>query len=94
MAQTTVLAAAQTAAQSSDIVVAQGTVVSVGLFAAVDVPSTVRCAVFIKGPAGAQFIGALTGNTPTMLLSGPGTFYVSRPSLTAIGVNVGAFTEA
>ena len=94
MAQTTVLAAAQTAAQSSDITVSVGAVASVGLFAATEVPSTVRCAVYMKGPSGAQFIGALTGNNPTMLLSGPGAFYVSRPSLASIGVNVGVFTEA
>ncbi|MEN6303633.1 MAG: hypothetical protein ABFD96_12965 [Armatimonadia bacterium] len=94
MAQSTVLAAAQTAGQSSDITVAVGSVVSIGLFATVDIPSTVRCAVFMKGPSGAQFVGALTGNNPQMAVSGPGTFYVSRPSLASIGVNVGVYTEA
>lgn len=91
MAQSTVLAAGLTAATSSDIVVAAGATVTVGLFSAVKVPAYIRCAVHIDGPTGSQVIGALSGNNVTLTLSGPGTFFVTRP---AVGVSVGVFTEA
>lgn len=93
MAQSTVLAAAQTAAQSSDITVAVGAQVTVGLFASSDVPLPVRCSVWLKGPSGAQFISALTGVNTSTVLSGPGTFFVRRPVISDYGVNVGVFTE-
>lgn len=91
MAQTTVLSAGTTAATSTDIVVAAGSVVTVGLFSAVKVPASVRCPVHIDGPTGSQVIGALSGNNVTLTLSGPGTFFVTRP---VVGVSVGVFTEA
>lgn len=94
MAQTTVLAAAQTAAQSSDIVVAAGASVTVGLFAASDINMRVRCPIHIKGPTGSRVIGYLTGRDTSTVLSSPGTYFVTRPSITALGLNVGVFTDA
>jgi len=94
MTQTTVLAAAQTAAASSNIVVVAGQQITVGLFASSEVPSPVRCSIFQKGPSGAQFIAALTGINVSTVLTGPGTFYVTRPVISTYGVNVGVYTES
>jgi len=94
MTQTTVLAAAQTAAVSSDIVVAPGSQVSVSIFAAAGIPAGVRCSLLLKTPGKPERIAALTSINPTALVTGPGTFVVSRPLITSFGVNVGAFTES
>ena len=93
MAQNTVLAAAQTAADSSNITVAAGQTVTVGLFAASKIPAPVRCAIHIDGPTGDQIVGVLTGINHTTVLSGPGTFFVRRPVISAYGVSVGVMTE-
>lgn len=94
MAQTTVLAAAQTAAQSSDIVVSPGTTATVSLFASGKISSRVRCPIHLKGPTGSRVIGWLSGRNVSTVLSGPGTYFVTRPSITEFGLNVGVFTEA
>lgn len=94
MAQTTVLAAAQTAAVSSDIVVPAGSQVSVSIFAAAGIPAGVRCSLLMKTPSKPERIAALTSINPSTLITGPGTFVVTRPLITAFGVNVGAFTES
>lgn len=94
MTQTTVLAAAQTAAQSSDIVVAPGATVTVALFAASKINAGVRCPIHLKGPTASRVIGYLSGNGTSSVLSGPGTFFVTRPAITSYGLNVGVFTES
>lgn len=93
MTQTTVLAAAQTADTSSNIVVTPGVQVTVGLFASSKIPATVRCAIHIDGPAGDQVVGVLTGINHTTVLTAPGTYFVRRPAITDYGVNVGVMTE-
>lgn len=62
MAQTTILAAAQTTATSTDVVVPAGAVVTIGLFATGDVPPQARAAVYIDTPSGDQFVKFLQGN--------------------------------
>lgn len=94
MAQATILAAAQTAAQSTDIVVPAGTQVTVSLFAASKINQRVRCPIHQKGPTGSRVIGYLNGRTVSTVLSGPGTFFVTRPAITEFGLNVGVFTES
>jgi Ni,Fe-hydrogenase I small subunit len=96
MAQSTILASAQTAATSSDVVIAAGASAVVGIFAAagVQIPEGVRCTVLQDTPGNDNAIKFLTAQEPTTVINGPGTFRVWRPAITAYGVNVGAFSEA
>lgn len=90
MAQNTILAAGTTAATSTDVVVAAGAVVTVGIFSAVEIPDSVRVSVRQDTPSGDNFVTHLTGRTLSVVLSGPGTFRVYRPVTT---VSLGVFTE-
>lgn len=93
MTQTTVLAAGNTEATSTDIVVAAGAQVTVGLFSASGVlPYGVRFIVYQDTPGGDQFVARLEENARTTVLSGPGTYRVKRPAYT--GTAFGVFTEA
>lgn len=99
MTQTTALAAAQTAATSSDITVAAGAVVTVALF-------TDRADGVIP-TAGLEYwlyldtvsadnkivdLGKCKGYSTA--ISSPGTYRVKRPDISAYGVNVGVDTES
>jgi hypothetical protein len=93
MAQNTVLAAAQTAATSTDIVLAAGESVTVGIFAATEIPNELRLSLRQDTPSGDNFVKHLTGREPSCVISGPGTFRVYRPLLTSFALDVGVFTE-
>lgn len=94
MAQSTILAAAQTTATSTDVVVAAGGVATIGLFATGDVPPRARAAVYIDTPSGDQFVKFLQGSQPEVI-SGPGTFrVVRRASIARHGVDVGIYSNA
>lgn len=93
MARTTVLAPGITAADSSDIVVAQGASVTVAIYQDVagDYPAYVAFSVTQVTPGIVNSV-ALIGNYPRqVLLAGPGTFRVTRPAYT--GTPFGVFTE-
>ncbi|MNZ32164.1 hypothetical protein D3C78_494860 [compost metagenome] len=93
MTQTTVLAAGVTSATSSDIVVAAGEQITVGLFSAAagHLPHGLQIPVMQKTPGADNFISSLTDARRTTVLSGPGIFRVQRPAYT--GTAFGAFTE-
>lgn len=93
MPQSTVLAAGQSAANSSDIVVAQYLSFTVGLFASATIPSNFSLSVYQKTPGSAQKVGTLSVEVPSLSISSPGTYYVARPDITAGGVNVGVYIE-
>lgn len=94
MAQNTVLAAAQTAATSSDIVVAAGSVVTVGLFSTSgSIPPGFECTIDADTPGGSVYVGRLSHSCRNTVLSGPGTFRVRRPNISDVGVNIGVYTE-
>lgn len=93
MPQTTILAAAQTAGTSTDVTVAAGSVVTIGIFAATAIPSIVEIDVRQDTPSGDNFVAKLTHANQTTVLSGPGTFRAYRRNIAAGGVNVGVFTE-
>lgn len=94
MAQATVLAAAITAANSTDIVVAAGEVFTVGVFsAATDVlPAGVTFDIMQKTPGAANKIGRMNNEDRFTTLNSPGTYYVARPAYT--GTAFGVFTDA
>lgn len=93
MAQSTILAAGQSAATSSDVTVAAGAVVTVGLFAEGAVPPRARATIYVDTPSGDQYVKAIEGGQPEVI-SGPGTFRVVRKaSIAKWGVNVGVYVE-
>ena len=93
MPQTTILAAGSTAATSSDVTVAAGEAVSVGIFSAAGIPADIALPVYMDTPSLDAQVGVLTANVPAIVLSGPGVFRVRREAL-AGSVSVGAFSDA
>lgn len=93
MAQNTILASAQTSATSTDVVVAAGDSVTIGLFATGSIPAGVQVSVRVDTPGDDANATVLNNITPNAVISGPGTFRAVRPDITAYGVNVGVFTE-
>lgn len=95
MAQNTVLAAGNTAATSSDIVVTAGAVVTVGVFAAsgvsINIPHAARFNLLIETPGADQFVASFDNQTRQHVLAAPGTYKVSRNAYT--GTAFGVFTE-
>lgn len=84
MTQTTILAPGSAAAASSDIDLAAGVVVAVGIYSEEDAyPRNFSFAIMKKTPGEPHYMGQLDGNRRATLLEGPGTYYVLRPELTA-----------
>lgn len=92
MAQSTILAAGTTAASSSDIVVAAGATVSIGMFVASGSLPAQPLGVFQKTPGGNIRVASLSSSRPSIAINAPGTYVVSRDTNTG-GVSVGAFLE-
>lgn len=82
---------------SSDVTVAAGTHVNVGIFTgdAAGIPGGQFCNVYQDTPSNDLLVGSLTGAKPVMKLIGPGTWRVKRPVYnTASGeVALGVFSE-
>lgn len=94
MAQlTAILAAGNTAATSTDIVVAAGAVVTVGIFSAAagELPAGIAFRIAQKTPGVDNEQIKLTNSFRSTTLVGPGTFRVKRPAYT--GTAFGVFTE-
>ena len=94
MAQTTILAAGTTAATSTDVVVAAGASVTIGVFtsAAGGLPGNHHVSVLQVAPSGTTLAFSLSGNTPQAVIAGPGTFRAQRhPGLTT---PIGVYTDA
>ena len=94
MAQSTILAAGNTAATSTDVTVAAGAYVVIGLFAATadTLAPPVTFSVFQDTPGADNVIELLNNNRRSVQLIGPGTYRVGRPAYT--GVAFGVFLEA
>ena len=89
MAQTTILAAGTTAATSTDVVVAAGGSVTIGLFVATGVfnISGSIATIFIDSPGADVPVASLSTDSPTTVIAGPGTFRVVRSAVSqAIGI--------
>lgn len=93
MAATQILAPGTSAATSSDVVVAAGASVNLGLYsaAAATLPADAMFNIFIKTPGANTFIGRLVA-TQVAQVAGPGTFVVVREAYT--GTGFGVFKEA
>jgi hypothetical protein len=95
MAQTTVLAAGDTAADSTDITVNSGSNVTISLFCSVNIPLSTSLDIYLKTPGGTVTqVGDLNASTPTVSIYSPGVYYVSRPATSNPGVNVGVSVDS
>lgn len=95
MAQTTVLAAGDTAANSTDITIASGSNVTISLFCSVDLPLSTSLDIYLKTPSATIMqVGDLNRLTPTVSIYSPGVYYVSRPANSNPGVNVGVSVDS
>lgn len=88
-----VLAADVTAGVSTDIAVAAGSLVTVGLFSAAAgrLPEGLVFAIEQATPGASNVAYLLHNGKRTAVLSGPGTFRVRRPPY--VGTAFGVFTE-
>lgn len=93
MPQSTVLAAGITAATSTDIVVMDGSTVTVGIFSAApaSVPPDLVLGIDQDTPGADNTVSYLDDTQRQVVLSGPGTFRVKRPAYT--GAAFGVFLE-
>ena len=91
MAQTTILAAAQTAGTSTDITLAENNTCTVGIFATGEVPPLARFSVREDTPGTDNFVIHLHAQNMSTVLAGPGVFRVYRPDISAYGVDVGVY---
>jgi hypothetical protein len=93
MTQSTVLAVGDTAAISTDIIVAAGSAVTVGIFSVVasHMPGGIAFSISMKTPGADTVVATLDGSRRQVVLAGPGTFRVRRPDYT--GTAFGVFIE-
>jgi len=91
MAQNSILAPGNSAATSTDIVVAAGEAVTVGIYAASAARPSVQFLVLQDTPGADNAVDRLGNTKMATVLSGPGTYRVQRPAYT--GDAFGVFTE-
>lgn len=93
MTRSTAMDAGITAETTTDIVVAAGSSVTVGIFSAVadSVPLGLTFGIDQLTPGASNTIGCLDGSRRQVVLAGPGTFRVKRPAYT--GTPFGVFVE-
>lgn len=89
-----ILAPGITAETSSDIVIAAGASVLVGIYSAEagSIPGHVSFRITQKTPGADNSVATLGNHQRSVMLSGPGTYRVARPAYT--GTAFGVFTEA
>jgi len=93
MAQTTILASAQTAATSSDVTVAAGANATVGIFATGQIPTGVQVGIYEGTPGSDNLVDTLDFDQPAKVIAGPGTFRLKRGVISQYGVNVGCYAD-
>lgn len=90
MPQSIILAPGNTSAASSDIVIAAGDVVTVGIYSAADaaLPVSAQFSVVQDTPGADNVVDYLVGAKRAVQLMGPGTFRVRRPAYDGAGFGV------
>ncbi len=84
---TAILVVGTTAASSADFTIT-GESTSLLLTSSAGLPSEAAATIEVKSAAGVYYpIGALSVTTPLQVLSGPGTYRVSRPDGPSCGVD-------
>ncbi|MFT3806099.1 hypothetical protein [Arenimonas sp.] len=90
MAQTSILAAGQSALASSDITVAAGSNATVSLKVAdgVAIPGNFSLPIVIDQDGAERVVSSLSHAYPLRVIVGPGVFRVNRPDISDYGVDV------
>ncbi len=83
MATSTILAADNTAATSSDFTVNAGQLVTLSLFSAASLPTNIGFPVYLVGVSGEVYLGQLSAGDASRSIATPGTYRVKRPALSA-----------
>lgn len=93
MTQTSILAPGNTTAVSADIVVPAGMSVTIGLYSAAPgfLPCSVPFVITQDTPGADNYVTSLRQDARSTVLSGPGTYRVSRPAYS--GDAFGVFME-
>ena len=94
MTQATVLAAADTAANSSDITVVSGASVTISLFSVSALPASCSMDIILKTPGSTMVVGNINRTNPTTSIYAPGVYYVARSAGSNPGVNVGVSVDS
>jgi hypothetical protein len=89
MTQSTILAAADTAADSSNVTIVSGASVTLSLFSASSLPLSTSMAIFLTTPSGSSQVGSLSYSAPTVSIYSPGVYFVRRTAGSNPGANVG-----
>jgi hypothetical protein len=94
MAQSTILTSGNTTSVTTDVVVAAGAHVNIGIFGAVDtyLPEGYSMPVWMDTPNGDVVYSRLSNGQTVLHIVGPGTFRVTRAAYT--GSAFGVFLEA
>jgi hypothetical protein len=96
MTQSTILASAQTAATTTTQTIAAGSTHTVGMFTADSggVPSPVQMILQAVTPGNPRYLATISATTAAIQLNGPLQYTVSRPDISAYGINVGVWQES
>lgn len=95
MAQTTILAAGQTAASSSTFTVDAGSSATVSMQApSGSIPGSAILPVLLKQGSGWRAVGSLSRDVWNHVVSGPGEFRVDRSDIAHLGVDVAVLLDA
>lgn len=94
MAQSTILAAAKTAATSTDVTVTAGTPVTIGVFSATygRVPHDALFTVYADTPGADNVWAVLTDEKRAVTIEAPGTYRVKR-TVYSTGESFGVYLE-
>jgi hypothetical protein len=95
MSMNEILTPGQNAANSSDIVIAAGSPVTIALLCRQKIPAghvfrvKIKCGGGGESPYVRHTVGVLTARHPVFVLNQPGTYFVSRPDISDDAVDVG-----
>lgn len=78
---------------STDVVVAAGATVTIGLFATGAVPAGVQVSVRRDTPGDDGRAAVLNSTNEAVILQGPGTYRAVRPDVSGYGTAIGVYTE-
>jgi hypothetical protein len=78
MAQSTILALGQTRTTSTDVIIAAGATVTVGMYTDTVLPREAKSIIYISTPSKQNILGILDLATPQRAVVGPATIRIER----------------
>jgi len=94
MAQTTILAAGDTAADSTNVTVVSGASITLSLWSTGVIPQSTSMRIMMHTPtATVTQVGSLSYSNQTVSIYSPGVYYVERTARSNPGVDVGVSVD-